>query len=90
MADVAGPKQGLMNIGEEAKPPFVILPDPASLFKARSERLARLAPGHQLEPYLAFLARLASAQAVAASELAMPTAPGRAAIAKLIGTAHAG
>ena len=25
MSEVGGPKQGLMNIGEEAKPPFAVL-----------------------------------------------------------------
>ena len=28
MSEVGAPKQGLMNIGEEAKPPFAVLPDP--------------------------------------------------------------
>ena len=32
MSEVGGPKLGLMNIGEEAKPPFAVLPDPSSLF----------------------------------------------------------
>jgi FdhE protein len=51
-----------MNIGEEAKPPFAVLPDPSSLFLSRSKRLAVLAPGHELEPYLRFLAALTRAQ----------------------------
>ena len=38
-----------MNIGEEAKPPFAVLPDPSSLFLNRSKRLAALAPGHELD-----------------------------------------
>ena len=48
MSEVGAPKQGLMNIGEEAKPPFAVLPDPSSLFLNRSKRLAALAPGHEL------------------------------------------
>ena len=54
MSEVGGPKLGLMNIGEEAKPPFAVLPDPSSLFLNRSKRLAALAPKHELEPYLRF------------------------------------
>jgi FdhE protein len=51
-----------MSIGEEAKPPFAVLPDPSSLFLNRSKRLAALAPGHELAPYLTFLAGLTRAQ----------------------------
>ena len=62
MSEVGAPKQGLMNIGEEAKPPFAVLPDPSSLFLNRSKRLAALALEHELEPYLRFLATLTRAQ----------------------------
>ena len=47
-------------LGEIAKPPFAVLPDPAALFAGRARRLAVLAPGHQLEPYLRFLAAVHS------------------------------
>lgn len=62
MSETSGPKVGLMNIGEEAKPPFAVLPDLASLFLARSERLSALAAGNDLAPYLQFLALVARAQ----------------------------
>jgi len=62
MSEVGGPKQGLMNIGEEAKPPFAVLPDPVFLFLNRSKRFAALAPQHELQPYLEFLTRLTQAQ----------------------------
>jgi FdhE protein len=62
MSEVGGPKVGLMNIGEEAKPPFAVLPDPSALFLGRSKRLATLAPKHELEPYLRFLALVTRAQ----------------------------
>jgi FdhE protein len=39
-----------------------VLPDPLSLFEARSRRLAALASGHRLEPYLLFLAEVTHAQ----------------------------
>ena len=62
MSEIGAGKAGLMNIGEEAKPPFAILPDPSSLFETRSKRFAALAPGHQLEPYLAFLSDITRVQ----------------------------
>jgi FdhE protein len=62
MPEVGGPKPGLMNIGEEAKPPFAVLPDPPVLFLNRAKRFAALAPKHELEPYLRFLATLTRAQ----------------------------
>ena len=62
MSEVGGPKTGVMNIGEEAKPPFAVLPDPSSLFLNRSKRFAALAPKHELAPYLQFLATLTRAQ----------------------------
>lgn len=52
----------MTNIGEQAKPPFAVLPDPSSLFAARAERLAALASEHELAPYLDYLAGLALAQ----------------------------
>lgn len=62
MSEVGAPKLGLMNIGEEAKPPFAVLPDLSLVFHNRSKRFAALAPGHKLQPYLEFLARLTQAQ----------------------------
>jgi FdhE protein len=69
VSEVGAPKQGLMNIGEEAKPPFAVLPDPSSLFLGRSKRLAALAPGHELAPYLTFLSQLTRAQHEVAQDL---------------------
>ena len=50
------------SIGEVAAPPFVRLPDPIRLFVDRAERLRALAAGHELGPYLRFLADLAELQ----------------------------
>jgi FdhE protein len=61
MSDVGGLKPGTI-LGEEAKPPFAVLPDPASLFLARAKRFEALAGGHELGPYLLFLATLTHAQ----------------------------
>ena len=53
----------MTDIGEQAKPPFAVLPDPSTLFLSRAERLAALAAtDHKLAAYLDFLAKLASAQ----------------------------
>ena len=57
-----GAPQGLTNIGEEAKPPFAVLPDPSTLFLNRSKRLRTLAPGHILESYLNFAGDVTEAQ----------------------------
>ncbi len=57
-----GPPQGLTNIGEEAKPPYAVLPDPSTLFLGRSKRLRTLASGHILESYLNFAADVTEAQ----------------------------
>jgi FdhE protein len=65
MSATGGPKSVVKSgtiLGEVAKPPFAVLPDPSALFQGRSQRFAALAPGHGLEPYLRFLAVLARAQ----------------------------
>ena len=67
-----GTPQGLTNTGEEAKPPFAVLPDPSTLFLKRSERLRTLAAGHILESYLNFVADVTEAQH--ASQATLPAA----------------
>jgi FdhE protein len=65
MPATGGPKSVAKSgtiLGEVAKPPFAVLPDPSTLFQSRARRLAALAPGHQLEPYLRFLAAVTQAQ----------------------------
>ena len=52
------------KIGISGSVPFVRLPDPATLFSDRAERLLEAAPGHPLESYLRFVAEVARAQAV--------------------------
>jgi FdhE protein len=58
----SGLSQGLMNIGDEAKPAYAVLPDPSQLFLNRSKRLRSIASGHVLEAYLKFVGDLAAAQ----------------------------
>jgi FdhE protein len=49
-------------IGEVSAPPFASLPEPALLFSRRAQRLHALTAGHELGPYLRFLAALAEVQ----------------------------
>ncbi len=65
---------GLMNIGEEAKPPYAVLPDPSSLFLNRAKRLRFLAPDHVLQSYLEFVALVTQAQHNIQSQLPQPAA----------------
>lgn len=64
MSEQTAPRAGLMNIGEEAKPPSVVLPDPEMVFLNRAKRLEALASGHTLEPFLRLVAAVCRAQAV--------------------------
>lgn len=58
------------KIGISGSVPFVRLPEPGTVFKARAERLLALAPGHTLEAYLRLVAEVARAQAVVEAERA--------------------
>ncbi len=60
---------GLMNIGEEAKPPFAILPDPSNVFLNRAKRLETLAAGHALEGYLRLISQICRAQSATVAKL---------------------
>lgn len=62
-------------IGDVAAPPFVRLPNPLALFAARSQRFWTLADGHQLGPYLRFLAALSECQHRLQGSLPEPDTP---------------
>ncbi len=62
-------------IGDTARPPFAVMPEPGPVFGARAARFRALAPDHPLEPYLAFLGDLAAAQQRVADALPLPPAP---------------
>lgn len=64
-----------MDIGEVANPPFAILPEPDRIFLKRAERFTALAPGHELEGYLRFLADLSHAQHAVQTGLSPPRLP---------------
>lgn len=61
-------------------PAALILPDPTVRFARTAARLVALSIGHPMAEWLAFMARLASAQHVAAAALPLPTRPSLAAI----------
>src|ERR1700729_3972856 len=62
-------------IGDIAAPPFVRLPDPLTLFATRSLRFRTLAEGHQLAPYLFFLAAISECQHRIQKDLPEPDLP---------------
>src|ERR1700730_7937608 len=62
-------------IGEIAAPPFARLPDPLTLFATRSLRFRTLAEGHQLGPYLLFLAAISECQHRIQKDLPEPDLP---------------
>lgn len=75
MSDVGRSTQGMVPIGEIATPPFVRLPDPPTHFRLRAQRFAILSEGHELRPYLRFLAGLAEAQHQVQEGLPEPEMP---------------
>src|ERR1700693_1185870 len=62
-------------IGQIAAPPFVRPPDPLTLFATRSLRFRTLAEGHQLGPYLLFLAAISECQHRIQKDLPEPDLP---------------
>jgi FdhE protein len=62
-------------IGDVAEPPFARLPDSSALFAKRAERFRAVAEGHQLGPYLRFLAALSDCQHRSQDGLPAPDMP---------------
>src|SRR5262245_22109537 len=75
MAKTGAPERDMTSIGEVAKPDFARLPDPLQLFAARAARFRFLASGHDLAPFLAFLAGICEAQHRALGVLPAPELP---------------
>ena len=69
-------------LGEIAESAPVRLPDLATIFGRRAERLKALAPGHELEAFLRVIAALVAAQQEALSGLPPGALPGASEIAK--------
>jgi FdhE protein len=83
MTKGGAPRHDPIPIGEVAAPPFARLPEPEVLFERRGERLRALAVGHELKPYLLFLAELCAIQhriqeGLPAADLPAPEALARA------------
>ena len=75
MAKTDAPQRDMTSIGEVANPPFVRLPEPLQLFSTRAARFRYLAEGHDLRPYLLFLAGISDAQDRAQRDLPTPDLP---------------
>src|SRR5689334_10632714 len=75
MVKVGAPRHEPIPIGDVATPEFARLPDPLSLFSARAARFRNLAEGHDLKPYLLFLAELCDVQHEAQADLPQPGLP---------------
>ncbi len=70
-----------MNIGEEAKPPSIVLPDPEMVFLNRAKRLEALAPDHAIEPFLRLVAAVCRAQSSIQKDLPAVEVPSSAKLA---------
>lgn len=75
MSEAGVPRHDPIPIGDIAAPPFVRLPDPLTLFAARSLRFRTLAAGHELGPYLLFLAAISECQHRIQKDLPEPARP---------------
>jgi FdhE protein len=75
MAKTDAPQRDMTSIGEVANPAFVRLPEPLTLFHGRAARFRYVAEGHDLKPYLLFLAGIADAQHRAQVGLPAPAVP---------------
>jgi len=82
MSQVGAPRRAPVPIGDPATPPFARVPDPLTLFARRGERFRVLARGHDLEPYLVFLAELSAVQHCVQDGLAPVDVPPPAALAR--------
>ena len=69
-------------LGEIAESAPVRLPDLATIFSRRADRLTALAPGHELEDFLRMIAALVAAQQAALVALPPGALPGASEIAK--------
>lgn len=75
MSESGVPLHNPVPIGDVANPHFAVLPDPRAVFQNRAARLRDLAQGHQLGPYIGFLASLAEVQHAVQDGLPEPEMP---------------
>lgn len=69
------PRYDPVPIGEVARPPFALPPNPSTLFHDRGQRFLVLGARHELADYLRFLAGLAEAQHGVQQGLPQPALP---------------
>src|SRR6476646_1572171 len=62
MTQTGAPPHAPITIGDEAAPPFAVLPVPSELFQLRARRLNALANGHEIGGYLEFIGRICQLQ----------------------------
>ncbi len=84
MSKLSSPEPDPSVIGKIMKPPFARLPDPLRIFVERVQRLRALAVGHDLGPYLRFLADLSEVQYRIQDDLPEPEMPGADVVARAI------
>jgi FdhE protein len=82
MTQVGTPRFDPIPIGDIAQPPFARLPDPTALFARRAARLKALAEGHDLRPYMLFVAGVCDAQHQVQAALPDPVLPPQDAMAR--------
>jgi len=82
MSKAGAPRHDPVPIGEIAEPPFARLPEPTTLFEARAARFCALAEGHDLAPYLTFLAGISDVQHRIQDGLPEPDMPPAAALVR--------
>lgn len=84
MSQIGAPPPGHdpVPIGEVSAPPFARAPDPAALFRDRAARLRQVAQGHDLAPYLDFVANLVEVQDAIRQDLPEPALPAPDALAR--------
>jgi FdhE protein len=85
MSQRGGPPGAPIPIGDAVVAAFARLPDPAHLFRERAERFRTLATGHDLGPYLLFLAAVAEVQSRLQGELLSPDWPAPDAVERAYG-----
>jgi FdhE protein len=73
MVTASGTTPETIGLGT-TEPPFAVTPRPDTLFAKRAERFRALSPGHELRPYLEFLAVVGDAQHALATSLPPPPA----------------
>lgn len=84
MTQPSTPSLPPVEIGKEARPPVVVAPQPAALFRRRADRFRVLAADHPLEPYLLFLGGICEQQDAVQAGLPPVISPDAEAVARSV------